>query len=84
MPRFDAHLRQVDETYLEHMTHALSFAANLAIATAACLIHAIFPFLMEKRGSDIIRKLHDQMVVNRHSLSSRKQKDSEIGLSTNQ
>lgn len=72
MPRLDEHLRSVDETYLEHMGHALSFAGNMAIGTVVCLVHAIFPFLFEKRGSDIINHLHDRMVINRHALTERK------------
>lgn len=79
MSRFDDHLRQVDETYLEHMGHALSFSFNLAIAAVVCLVHAVFPFLFEKRGSSIVNRLHDRMVVNRHSLGGSKREKSETG-----
>jgi hypothetical protein len=79
MSRLDDHLRQVDETYLEHMGHALSFSFNLAIAAVVCLVHAVFPFLFEKRGSTIVNRLHDRMVVNRHSLGGSKQEKSGAG-----
>jgi hypothetical protein len=82
MSRFDDHLRQVDETYLEHMGHALSFSFNLAIAAVVCLVHAVFPFLFEKRGSSIVNRLHDRMVVNRHSLGGSKREKSEAGAVT--
>ncbi len=80
MARFDNHLRQVDETYLEHMGHALSFSLNLALAALVCLVHAIFPFLFEKRGSTIVTRLYDRMVINRHSLGGSKQEKSDTGI----
>lgn len=69
MSRFRAHLDQVEESYLQHMKHALSFALNLGMASVVCLVHAFIPFLFEKQGSDLVRKLHDRMVVNRHNLT---------------
>lgn len=71
MKRLSTHLQQVDESYLQHMGHALSFALNLGVASVVCLVHAFLPFLFEKQGSDLVRKLHDRMVVNRHNLTSR-------------
>ena len=62
---FTEHPRSVDESYVEHMGMALSFAGWLALASLACLIHALLPFLFEKTGSRIIDGLHDRMVRNR-------------------
>lgn len=62
------HLRQIDESYWQHMKHALSFAFELGLACVVCLVHAFLPFLFEKTGSDRVRRLHDRMVVNRHNL----------------
>ena len=63
------HLDSVSESYFQHGRHALSFAASMFVGSLACLGHAIFPFLFERTGSDIIRRLHDRMVVNRHQLT---------------
>ena len=71
MKRLSAHLEQVDESYMQHMKHALSFAFNLGLASIVCLVHAFLPFLFEKQGSDLVRKLHNRMVVNRHELTTR-------------
>ncbi len=71
MKRLSAHLDQVDESYMQHMKHALSFAFNLGLASAVCLVHAFLPFLFEKQGSDLVDKLHDRMVVDRHKLTTR-------------
>ncbi len=83
MPRFDEHLRSVDETYLEHMGHALSFAGNLAVGAVVCLVHAVFPFLFEKRGSDIVNRLYDRMVINRHTLKERNRKGTDTAAISN-
>lgn len=69
MDRLTRHLSDVDESYFQHMQHALSFAVGLAWAAACCLVHALFPFLCEKSGSKMVTVLHDRMVVNRHKLS---------------
>ena len=63
------HLDSVSESYFQHGRHASSFAASMFVGSLACLGHAIFPFLFERTGSDIIRRLHDRMVVNRHRLT---------------
>lgn len=70
MWRFQAHLRSVNEGYFQHMRHALSFTGAMLVGAVCCLIHGFFPFLFEKRGSSIIKRLHDSMVVNRHRLSA--------------
>ena len=64
-----AHLDSVNETYWQHMGHALSFSWDMLRGTLFCLVHAFFPFLFEKSGSAIITRLHDRMVVNRKTLS---------------
>ena len=62
---FTDHPASVDETYLEHMGMALSFAKPLFTATIACLIHAFLPFLFVSKGRDTIADLHERLVVNR-------------------
>ena len=59
------HLENVNETYLEHMGQAMSFALTMAFGAFVCFVHALLPFLFERTGSDCIRRLHDRMVVNR-------------------
>lgn len=65
------HLDQVGETYFEHFGHALGFAATLALAAVVCLLHALLPFLFERTGSTLIRRLHDRMLVNRSGSGTR-------------
>ena len=62
---FTEHPASVGESYLEHLGQAASFAARLFLASLACLVHALLPFLFVKTGSAAIAELHDRMVVNR-------------------
>ncbi len=61
---FTAHPSTVDETYFEHMLFAGRFSLRLFGAAFAALIHAILPFLFEKTASNLIRRMHDD-IVNR-------------------
>ncbi|AYJ84890.1 hypothetical protein D3Y57_02125 (plasmid) [Sphingomonas paeninsulae] len=63
---FKDHLHSVDESYGEHMKHALGFAFAMFLGGTACLIHAFLPFLFETTGSGRVRMLHDSMIANRH------------------
>ncbi|MBB3065237.1 DUF6356 family protein [Limibacillus halophilus] len=62
---FTAHPAAVSETYGEHFGTASGFALKLFLASLACAIHAVLPFLFEKTGSHMINELHDRMVRNR-------------------
>lgn len=69
MPRnklsFTNHPRSVGESYGQHFIVAAGFGLRLLWASVACLVHAAFPFLFERTGSNQISILHDRMVSNR-------------------
>jgi len=62
---FTEHPASVNESYFEHLCSALSFTGTMLIATLACLVHALLPFLCVTTGSRKITQLHDRMVSNR-------------------
>ena len=62
---FLKHPRAVGETYLEHMTVALSFALPLIAAGLACVVHALVPALFERTGSRAIVNLHTRLIATR-------------------
>ena len=66
---FIDHPASVGETYREHFASASSFSRAMFRAAICCAIHAVFPFLFEKTGSQIIVELNDQMVLNRSRLN---------------
>ena len=62
---FTEHPASVDETYIEHMGVAFSFALRMFLGSLACLVHAFLPFLCVKTGSEAIAELNERMVTHR-------------------
>lgn len=62
---FTDHPASVGETYFAHMRCSLGFGLQMLKGGAAALVHAFFPFLLQRTGSATIERLHDRMVVNR-------------------
>lgn len=69
MKLLTAHLDEVGETYFQHFGHAVYFAVAMVVGGIACFVHAVFPFLFQKTGSQSIEALYDKMVVNRKNLT---------------
>lgn len=72
------HLQDVDETYAQHLRHAIGFALAMFGGAIACFIHALMPFLFEKTGSRCITRLHERMLVKRKNLTPAEQKPSKL------
>src|SRR5215203_2137670 len=62
---FTAHPDAVGESYVEHMRVALSFAAPLAVAAGAALVHALLPFLCETTASRTVKALYARITTRR-------------------
>jgi hypothetical protein len=62
---FTRHPASVGETYTEHMQVAAGFGLRLFLASLACFVHALLPFLFERTGSTAIQTLHGSMVISR-------------------
>jgi uncharacterized protein DUF6356 len=62
---FSRHPASVGETYTEHMQVAAGFGLRLFLASLACFVHALLPFLCERTGSTAIQSLHGSMVMSR-------------------
>jgi len=60
------HPETVGETYFQHMYSASYFGLKMLGGAFCCFVHAILPFMFEKKGSRIITDLHDRMITNRH------------------
>jgi hypothetical protein len=43
----------------------------MMVASLACLVHALLPFMFERTGSRAITQLHDRMVTNRQRHAAR-------------
>ena len=55
---FTRHPKEVGETYFEHMGIASGVGLRLAVGALACFVHAVFPFLCVRTGSQTIEKLY--------------------------
>jgi hypothetical protein len=55
---FTKHPREAGETYAEHFGVATSFGLRMIGGGLACLVHAVFPFLCERTGSETVRSLN--------------------------
>tara|TARA_B110001454_G_C12661065_1_gene409510 strand:- start:847 stop:1158 length:312 start_codon:yes stop_codon:yes gene_type:complete len=61
LPKLNKHLKDADETYFEHMYHALGYTLTFALLTVTTLIHAILPFTFVATGSKKISELHEHI-----------------------
>lgn len=68
---FTKHPNSVGESYLQHAKFAFIFGFNMVFGGLACLLHAIFPFLFEKTGSNILMKMLDFYVRRIPSVEGR-------------
>ena len=62
---FTAHPATVGETYGQHLRSAAGFSIQMICGGVACLVHGFLPFLFTSTGSSVIRRLHEQLVLNR-------------------
>jgi hypothetical protein len=60
---FTAHPHALDETYTQHFGHALRYSGLLLAASLCALVHAVLPFMFEKTASNMIKKMHGDMMV---------------------
>lgn len=65
--RFSEHPASVGETYGEHRRVAGHFAWQLAKASAAASVHALFPWCFERTASTKIQQLHQEMTTGNRS-----------------
>ncbi|HVL59343.1 MAG TPA: DUF6356 family protein [Burkholderiaceae bacterium] len=64
---FTEHPRAVGETYLQHLRNAAGFGLALVAAGAACLVHAVLPFVFERTASQAVERLHARMRARHRS-----------------
>jgi len=55
---FTKHPDEVGEGYGKHFAAAAGFGVRMIAGGLACLVHAVFPFLFERTGSETIRSLN--------------------------
>ena len=58
---FTAHPHSVNETYGEHMGVAFGTGWALFVASLACFVHGLFPFLFKTTGSRAVFRLYGKL-----------------------
>ena len=58
---FTRHPHEVGETYVEHLGVATRVGLRMAAGAMACFVHALFPFLFVRTGSETIDQLYRQI-----------------------
>lgn len=64
--KFMEHPSSVNESYFQHMGVALFFFGRFCFGAFAALVHAFFPFLFVKTGSQLVTELNEKMVASRN------------------
>ena len=82
LKKFQEHPNEVNESYGAHFVNALYFSGRLLFASAACLLHAVLPFLCKTTGSSEVKRLYSKMVVNRNSPDTNNQSRSTKGFNS--
>ena len=59
---FTDHPQSIGETYFQHFRFAFAFGINMLLGGFACIIHALFPFVFKKTGSDYLLKMTKHFV----------------------
>jgi hypothetical protein len=70
--KFTEHPATVGESYGQHFLAAMGFSLGMLRGALCCALHAVFPFLCERSGSEAITELHDRMTVNRQRQAQRR------------
>src|SRR5689334_3287021 len=75
---FTEHPHSVGESYFQHMKFASYFGFNMMLGGLACLTHAIFPFIFQKTGSNVLIKMTHDFIERMPEVESRVLKLSQV------
>ena len=67
-----SHPRSVGESYGEHAATAARFGFAMIVGGAACVVHAVLPFLFVRTASDTVKRLYAQMKARQPAFSKDK------------
>ena len=58
---FTKHLKEVGETYLQHMWASFRYSLTFLLLVFVAMVHAILPFVFTKTASCIIQEMSDHI-----------------------
>ena len=57
----DSHLKEQNETYLQHLRKAMYYSGCLLVGSACAFVHALVPCVMTKTTTKLVRYLSDDL-----------------------
>ena len=57
----DSHLKEQNETYLQHLRKAMYYSGCLLVGSACAFIHALIPCVMTETTTKLVRYLSDDL-----------------------
>ena len=58
---FTSHPDSLNESYWQHLSHAMGYSGRLFAASFCAFAHALLPFLFEKTASTAIKTMYGEM-----------------------
>jgi|GEM_PF-3812033 len=58
---FTDHPKEVNETYVQHLRAASSFAGGLLVCAFCCFVHALVPGFFTTSASARVERMHERM-----------------------
>jgi hypothetical protein len=55
------HLKDINETYFEHLRFACRCGFRMALAGIACILHGLWPSIFISTASDTLKSLTDEI-----------------------
>lgn len=66
------HLKDVEESYIKHMMHAMRYSFLFFTCAAFCLFHAFFPFFLVSYASDKAKEIISSAVSRKSGSENEK------------
>ena len=57
----DSHLKEQNETYLQHLRKAMYYSGCLLVGSACAFVHALVPCVMTETTNKLVRYLSDDL-----------------------
>ena len=57
----DSHLKEQNETYMQHLRKAMYYSGCLLVGSACAFVHALVPCVMTKTTTKLVRYLSDDL-----------------------
>jgi hypothetical protein len=68
---FTQHPNSLGESYWKHLYFATKFGSQMMIGGAACVLHAVFPFMFKNTGSNFLLRMTNDFINRMDKIDER-------------